>query len=79
MIIDKSVYTRRKPKEVHFDTRITLRVNSEELNNFKDYYGNNWINKIKEFIKTSPEQDKFIYAREQEKRNRYLNKNHSMF
>ena len=72
MVIDKSMYARRKPKKMNYDYRICVRFNSEEADEYKNYYGKKWHSKIRQAMKEYYNRDKEIERVELAKRKQYL-------
>ena len=73
MVIDKSMYARRKPKKLNYDYRSCIRFNKQEADEFKEYYGRKWHDKIRELMREQLAKDKEIERLELIKRKKYLN------
>lgn len=78
MILDKSVYARRKPKAINFDYRTTIRMKKTEAEEFREYYGTGWHEKIRQLMREQLRKDKDNARIEMLKRKKYLHDAYSV-
>lgn len=78
MVIDKSMYARRKPKKLNYDYRTSIRLNRQEAEEFKEYYGAKWHSKIRQAMKEMLTRDKEIERNELIKRKKYLHNSYTV-
>ena len=78
MVIDKSMYARRKPKKLNYDYRTSIRLNRQEAEEFREYYGAKWHNKIRQAMRELLARDKEIERTELIKRKKYLHNSYSV-
>lgn len=78
MVIDKSMYARRKPKKLNFDYRACIRMNKEEVEEFREYYGAKWNDKVRELMREQLKRDKEIAQQELIKRKKYLHNSYTV-
>lgn len=64
----------KKEKTKIENTRIQIIVNKKMYERFKNYYGDKYADKIREFIEKSPMKDMETKRIEQQKRLQYINK-----
>ena len=63
---------RRGKKITNYEEVITMRIDTETLNEFKEIVGIPYQPKIRELMREFIDRNKYVYAQEQERRNKML-------